>query len=1188
MDRPGFPTDALPPEATYESRESLLAAINAWAKPRGYAFTTGKSLKTPNGRVKVIFACDRNKQPPSASIERTRRTSSRRTGCKFSVWAKQSRDRCTWVLSHRPDPECATHNHPPSDDPSAHPAHRRLEKKDAAIISDLSMSGAAPREIRNYLSNHSDTLATQRDIYNRIATTRRDIREGQSSIQALVDQLYGEGFWCRVKLDSNNRLTAIFFAHPDSVAYLQCNPDVLLLDCTYKTNKHAMPLLDMVGVDSCQRSFCIAFAFLSGESEEDYSWALQHLRSLYERDLPSVVLTDRCIAAMNAAAVWFSSSKAVLCLWHVIKAILQRCRPFFASKESEASGQNPGDSAWNDFYGFWHSIVASTTETTFRDRLAKFELKYGNEYLEPVGYIKMYWLDPHKEMIVKAWVDQHLHFGNIATSRQVVCNIKRVQTDTYSRAEGIHSLMKSHIKTSTFDLFDVWQAMKHAITNQLKELKHIRVSQQVRLPLDVSGVLFEAVRGWVSHYALRKVQEQRQLLQKPNRVPCSQAFTTSLGLPCSHALMNLEKEGRSLLLEHFHPHWHLRRDVDQPQPVLEPRRAVERFSQKRTQPATSTRREPSGFERVEAGRRAPRRCSKCQSEGHVKNSRHCPLRFQGLLTQAAQASSSTAQPSTAIGPVPMPASDGSEEPGSRDQQASAGDMVADVPAEACLTPIAPLPQGHSPALVLNPPNSPAPTTISADDSADISVGPIHERLIDQPSSLGEVAPQSRPRYDSPEAIYSRYIAARSAWFQMQPAGSVKTNQQYRRAMRLPQRYDKTSYEWCLDYKQMSKRCITAAGSREWTREEMMAYLDWNKVEDERVEALVAEEVGDNPLATGRRGVKEIWRRIEKDSREQQALYSAASEAEDLAAAADGKASGAEFDKRHVELLMPAHDLKNTFAAPSLKEVLTRFDWIALAYIDPDKVDMRSCWIDVGARDIVTNLSTCRTALMHNKLMTGQKVPSPMGLTCASDLYTIFQRGDMKRASYPLAVLSSRSEVDCMLHEMSYDDDTTETDDMPAFDDWLLVNRRPVELRDGQHRVAALKRLVRSCHSDAWVRHVAAAANDPDPDMFHGSVAEMEAEMLRALQLSGDSAASGKAGPGENLAVPAKSLPRHDLTRWPSSEYGVGGNGSRTPTARTATPRRQASQGKEAGWTEPSPVRASLSSQRIPCRVSAAR
>jgi hypothetical protein len=67
--------------------------------------------------------------------------------------------------------------------------------------------------------------------------------------------------------------------------------------------------------------------------------------------------------------------------------------------------------------------VASPDEKSFEERLAKFELKYGSKYLESVGYIKMYWLEPHKEKIVKAWVDEHLHFGNIATSRQVACGI---------------------------------------------------------------------------------------------------------------------------------------------------------------------------------------------------------------------------------------------------------------------------------------------------------------------------------------------------------------------------------------------------------------------------------------------------------------------------------------------------------------------------------------------------------------------------------------------------------------------------------------------------------------------------------------------------------------------------------------------------------------------------------------------
>lgn len=129
------------------------------------------------------------------------------------------------------------------------------------------------------------------------------------------------------------------------------------------------------------------------------------------------------------------------------------------------------------------------------------------------------------------------------------------------------------------------------------------------------------------------------------------------------------------------------------------------------------------------------------------------------------------------------------------------------------------------------------------------------------------------RYDSPEAIYSRYVAARAAWYAAQTSSSIKTNQEYRRAQGLSQRYDKKRYEWCLDFKHMSKRYTSSTRPREWTKEEMMAYLDWCKAEDERVKAHVAREMGENPLANNRRGMKEIWDSTERDSSEQQALYS---------------------------------------------------------------------------------------------------------------------------------------------------------------------------------------------------------------------------------------------------------------------------------------------------------------------------
>lgn len=54
---------------------------------------------------------------------------------------------------------------------------------------------------------------------------------------------------------------------------------------------------------------------------------------------------------------------------------------------------------------------------------------------------------------------------------------------------------------------------------------------------------------------------------------------------------------------------------------------------------------------------------------------------------------------------------------------------------------------------------------------------------------------------------------------------------------------------------------------------MMAYLDWSKAEDDRVEAQVAAEMESNPFSS-RRGMRDIWEAAENDGKEQQELYSA--------------------------------------------------------------------------------------------------------------------------------------------------------------------------------------------------------------------------------------------------------------------------------------------------------------------------
>lgn len=280
QNRTSFVDDCLPPEEKYESREALFQSINAWAAPRGYAFINGRSTKERSGKQTITYTCDRRRNHPIIQRERRRKTTTRTTGCEFSVLGKDSLDKTTWTVKHRSDKRFCVHNHEPSWDPTAHPIHRTLSKEGASQVATLTNAGIAPKGIRTYIRQNTSSIATQQDIYNRIADARREACEGQSSINALANQLFKEGFWSQFQTGSDDRVKAVLFAHPDSVVYLQSYPDVLILDCTYKTNKYGMSLLDVIGVDACQRSFCIAFAFLGGETEEEYIWALGRLNTL--------------------------------------------------------------------------------------------------------------------------------------------------------------------------------------------------------------------------------------------------------------------------------------------------------------------------------------------------------------------------------------------------------------------------------------------------------------------------------------------------------------------------------------------------------------------------------------------------------------------------------------------------------------------------------------------------------------------------------------------------------------------------------------------------------------------------------------------------------------------------------------------------------------------------------------------
>ncbi|XP_040374379.1 uncharacterized protein LOC121052734 [Rosa chinensis] len=117
---------------------------------------------------------------------------------------------------------CGVHNHPPSQSLHGHSYAGCLSKEEHAMLVDMSTSLMKPKDI----------------------------------------------------------LTALKKRDKDNI--LRTFPHVLIMDCTYKTNRYCFPLFEIVGVTSTEKTFNVAFVYMSREVEDNYTWALSRLKTLLQ------------------------------------------------------------------------------------------------------------------------------------------------------------------------------------------------------------------------------------------------------------------------------------------------------------------------------------------------------------------------------------------------------------------------------------------------------------------------------------------------------------------------------------------------------------------------------------------------------------------------------------------------------------------------------------------------------------------------------------------------------------------------------------------------------------------------------------------------------------------------------------------------------------------------------------------
>ncbi|CAJ2636981.1 unnamed protein product [Trifolium pratense] len=155
-------------------------------------------------------------------------------------------------------------------------------------MEEMSRNLVPPKNIMSTLKDRDpNNKTTAKQLYNLSHRLKLKMRASMTEMQHLSKRLVETGYFFKhrtVVADGSEHVQDIFFAHPKSISLFNSFPTVLLMDSTYKTNKYKMPLFEIVGFTSTGRSFNVAFAWLTNEREDNFTWALEHCVSLLRNE----------------------------------------------------------------------------------------------------------------------------------------------------------------------------------------------------------------------------------------------------------------------------------------------------------------------------------------------------------------------------------------------------------------------------------------------------------------------------------------------------------------------------------------------------------------------------------------------------------------------------------------------------------------------------------------------------------------------------------------------------------------------------------------------------------------------------------------------------------------------------------------------------------------------------------------
>ncbi|KAG2220214.1 hypothetical protein INT45_002806 [Circinella minor] len=404
-----------------------------------------------------------------------------------------------------------------------------------------------------------------KDIYNLGQKIRanKNKRGNYQEMDLIMTFLQQNGYISRYDTDSTRKIIkSIFATHGTCIEKARRFPDVIVIDCTYRSNRNMMPPLNNIigisnlGADNYQsdklRLYYIGSAVMSDEKAISYNWVIEQLvKTIWTPECestPRLFVTDNDSSLEIALRTHFPNVPHILCVWHIKK--------IFCEKVSKHIDKEELKEKCDEIIEIVNNLLWSRTMDQFNNAVKEYKDKVtkacsdntagANDiiaYLEEMLLYKERWAGP--------WIECHVHLG--ARSSQRVegfnANLKKI-IERPGRMLHTFQSIHEYLDTANWkeDLQQNREEMLEWVIQGRTTPNDNRLKNQV-------APLRRIICNFAIYMTVKEIQAARYINE--NTIECGIfcKAKTNYNLPCRHKLYQFNST--SLYPELYNKRWWL-------------------------------------------------------------------------------------------------------------------------------------------------------------------------------------------------------------------------------------------------------------------------------------------------------------------------------------------------------------------------------------------------------------------------------------------------------------------------------------------------------------------------------------------------------------------------------------------------------------------------------------------------------